>query len=121
MLAFLDHLKPQIFFDIERPFSKTLDPSLSLSTKSCWVSPSSEKAFLLPTLSTLGLPDTKPSKTDTQAKIQTAYVKNYPRQFQIRFFARINGYNQFHNILRLFDVLPNFPFITSEKMGDYYL
>ena len=23
MLAFLDHLKPQIFFDIERPFSKT--------------------------------------------------------------------------------------------------
>ena len=27
-------------------------------------------------------------------------------------------YNQFHNILRLFDVLPNFPFTT---MGDYYL
>ena len=30
-------------------------------------------------------------------------------------------YNQFHNILRLFDVLPNFPFTTSEMMGDYYL
>ena len=29
--------------------------------------------------------------------------------------------NQFHNILRLFDVLPNFPFTTSETMGDYYL
>ena len=28
-------------------------------------------------------------------------------------------YNQFHNILRIFDVLPNFPFTTSETMGDY--
>ena len=28
-------------------------------------------------------------------------------------------YNHFHNILRLFDVLPNFPFTTSERMGDY--
>ena len=26
-----------------------------------------------------------------------------------------------HNILRLFDVLPNFPFTTSETMRDYYL
>ena len=31
------------------------------------------------------------------------------------------SYNQFHNILRLLDVLPNFPFTTSETMGDYYL
>ena len=31
------------------------------------------------------------------------------------------SYNQFHNILRLFDVLPNFPFTTSETMGDWYL
>ena len=30
-------------------------------------------------------------------------------------------HNQFHNILRLFDVLPNFPFTTSEMMADYYL
>ena len=30
-------------------------------------------------------------------------------------------YNQFHNILRPFNVLPNFPFTTSEAMGDYYL
>ena len=29
--------------------------------------------------------------------------------------------NHFHNILRLFYVLPNFPFTTSETMGDYYL
>ena len=30
-------------------------------------------------------------------------------------------YNYFHNILRLFDVLPNFPSTTSETMRDYYL
>ena len=30
-------------------------------------------------------------------------------------------YNQFHNVLRLFDVLPSFPFTTIETMGDYYL
>ena len=30
-------------------------------------------------------------------------------------------YNHSHNILRLFDVLPNFPFISSETMCDYYL
>ena len=31
------------------------------------------------------------------------------------------GYNQFHNILRLLNVLPNFLFTTSETMGHYYL
>ena len=31
------------------------------------------------------------------------------------------SYSHFHNILRLFDVLPNFPFTTSETMRDYYL
>ena len=30
-------------------------------------------------------------------------------------------HNQLHNILRLFDVLPNFPFTTSEMIRDYYL
>ena len=30
-------------------------------------------------------------------------------------------YNHFHNILRLFDVLLNFPSTTSETMRDYYL
>ena len=29
--------------------------------------------------------------------------------------------NHFHNISRLFDVLPNFLFPTSETMGHYYL
>ena len=31
------------------------------------------------------------------------------------------SYNEFHNILRVFDVLPNFPFTSSETMGDYHL
>ena len=30
-------------------------------------------------------------------------------------------HNHFYNILRLFDVLPIFPFTTSETMRDYYL
>ena len=29
--------------------------------------------------------------------------------------------NHFHNILRLFSVLPNFPFTTSETIRNYYL
>ena len=29
--------------------------------------------------------------------------------------------NQFHNISRPFDVLPNFAVTTSEMIGDYYL
>ena len=31
------------------------------------------------------------------------------------------NYNQFHNILRLFDEIPNFPFTTSETMDGSYL
>ena len=30
-------------------------------------------------------------------------------------------HNRFHNILRLFHILSNFLFITSETMRDYYL
>ena len=30
-------------------------------------------------------------------------------------------HNHFQNILRFFDVLPNFPIITSGTMRDYYL
>ena len=33
----------------------------------------------------------------------------------------IRSYNYFHNILRHFDVLRNFPFTTSETIHDYYL
>ena len=38
---------------------------------------------------------------------------------QISKFTASN--NQFHNVLRLFDLLPNFLFTTSETMDDYYL
>ena len=34
---------------------------------------------------------------------------------------QVYNYNQFQNILRLFDVLPNFPFTASETMGEYCL
>ena len=33
----------------------------------------------------------------------------------------LTSYKQFHNNLRIFDLLPNFTFTTSETMGDYYL
>ena len=70
-------------------------PFQKVSTKSWSAPPSSKKASLLPTLSTLSLPYTKPSKTDSsQMKIQTEkrnkVGKNYLHQSQIRFFARIN-------------------------------
>ena len=32
-----------------------------------------------------------------------------------------NPVNHFHNILRFYDALPNFPFTTSKTMCDYYL
>ena len=35
--------------------------------------------------------------------------------------AGIDTYNQFYKILRLFDVLPNFPSTISETMCRYYL
>ena len=40
---------------------------------------------------------------------------------EIALYSSLKTYNQFYNILRLFDVLPNFPFTTSETVGDYYL
>ena len=34
---------------------------------------------------------------------------------------RVKCHNHFHNILRLFDVLPNLALTTSETMRDYYV
>ena len=45
------------------------------------------------------------------------YLKQSNCQLKLKFHT----YNQFKNILRLFDVLPNFPFTTSETIDDYYL
>ena len=39
----------------------------------------------------------------------------------IMYFRFRTSYNHFHNILRLFDFLPNFPVTKSETMGDYFL
>ena len=38
-------------------------------------------------------------------------------------FIRLNleSHNHFHNIFRVFDVLPSFPFTTSERMWENYL
>ena len=38
-----------------------------------------------------------------------------------RYIDSISIYNHFDNILRLFDVLPNFLFTTRETMRDYYI
>ena len=35
--------------------------------------------------------------------------------------SNLVSYNHFHNVLRLFDILPSFPFTTSETMRHYYL
>ena len=35
------------------------------------------------------------------------------------YFYKKEIYNHFHNILRLFDVLPNFPFTTNETEPNY--
>ena len=34
---------------------------------------------------------------------------------------KLGAYNHFHNILRYFEVLPNFPFTTTETIRDHYL
>ena len=43
------------------------------------------------------------------------------RQVEFKSFLELKSYNHFHNILRLFDVLTNFPFTASETMCNYYL
>ena len=51
------------------------------------------------------------------------WMRRIQRICRIRILIRIyiTLYNQMHNILRLFNDLPNFPFTTSETMRDYYL
>ena len=50
-------------------------------------------------------------------QIFDSITKNHNCLFKMKF----GTYNHFHNILRLSDVLPTFPFTTSETMRDYYL
>ena len=44
-----------------------------------------------------------------------------PKNQNCHFKLKFGNYNHFHNILGLFDVLPNFPFTTRKTMRDYYL
>ena len=46
-----------------------------------------------------------------KSKFENAWIRDFVATF----------YNQFHNILRLLDVLPSFSFPKSETMCDYYL
>ena len=46
---------------------------------------------------------------------------HYRKTWAVWEFQFLPTYCQFHNILKLFDVLPNFPFTTCEMMCDYYL
>ena len=70
----------------------------------------------------------KPTSLGCFAKYHLYYTVNisdtFPRKYVVLtscHYQNLGTYNQFHNILRLFDVLPNFPFTTSETMCDYYL
>ena len=42
-----------------------------------------------------------------------------PRIQKSKFKTKFGTYNQFHNILRILDILPNFPFTTSETIITY--
>ena len=55
--------------------------------------------------------------TNTQRRDGSVSPRAHPQSGYLPDFT----YNQFHNILRLLEVSPNFPFTTSETMGDYYL
>ena len=72
----------------------------------------SQKLLLVDMLSTVNAP------VDNS---EMERIGNMEREKANLVYLLLVNYNHFHNILRLFDVLPNFPFIKSETMGDYYL
>ena len=55
----------------------------------------------------------------SQPSPQQAFIKDTKSLVETSNLVR--SYNQFHNILGLPDVLPDFPFTTSEMMDDNYL
>ena len=60
-------------------------------------------------------------KTKKQQQKNNNNNKTKQKNKKFPSYSQTNFYNQFHNILRLFDVLPNFTFTTSETVSDYYL
>ena len=55
----------------------------------------------------------------TKRGISCQKRKNWTSTIEFGTFELV--YNHFHHIFRLFNVLPNFPFTTSETMRDFYL
>ena len=55
------------------------------------------------------------------ALVSHLHIKQILKMSGLSFKLKLLIYNRFHNILRLFVVLPNFSFTTSETMRDYYL
>ena len=49
-----------------------------------------------------------------------SFTMSYDEDFLLVLLPALS-YNQFHYILKLADVLPNFSFTTSETMCNYYL
>ena len=47
------------------------------------------------------------------------FVGLFSTEIQPQCFIWRFNYNHGHNIMRIFDVLPNFPFTTSETKPDY--
>ena len=62
------------------------------------------------------------SKVDLLAKIFNGWqpLIIFILDVWLGFECAFTSYNYFHNILKLFDVLTNFPFIISQTMRDYY-
>ena len=64
-------------------------------------------------------PDTFSSSFFSYPWPRNNYICGYWNRKKVE--TRYKNYNQFHNVLRLFDVLLNFPFSRSELMRDNYL
>ena len=59
--------------------------------------------------------------TNSEKKMKIMIVNSKIKHKPKAILGVIEIYNQFHNFLRLSDVLPNSRFTASETMGDYYL
>ena len=81
--------------------------------------------YIMRTLVVNELKYLRPFNPVAYASIQVTFADVFLTLVVILMIALAPGrsypYNHFHNILRLFDVLPNFPFTTSEAMRDYCL
>ena len=62
----------------------------------------------------------KSCKKDRKKYYSSNWIWSVIKRFWVILFLQYT-YNNFHNILRLFNVLPNFLITTSEAMHDYYL